>query len=202
MDKIIQLFWILASYSIIIESIDLNNLFENHLFYKNFDYTTVIEDYTIKGGTKLIAVKCSNLQRSVTNVRNNIQIFLNYIPYKEEDKKRKIMSNDGTYYWLVHRIENSDEEDIHCGLLIVNHDQYFIGYKITINNGDNVTISEGQSFNNLPHGNTYILNRNNELLSYSSINQTSEGDLLYTFNVDNTNHGLYQVSEAINIAKV
>uniref|UniRef100_A0A0N5BYX6 C40 family peptidase n=1 Tax=Strongyloides papillosus TaxID=174720 RepID=A0A0N5BYX6_STREA len=202
MNKILQLFWILASYSTIIESIDLDRLFENPFSYKDYDYTTVIQKYTIKGGTKLVAVKCSNQQRSVKNTRNNLQVSLNYTPYKEEDENKKIMSYDGNFYWLVHRIENSEVEDIHCGLLIVNHDEYFVGYKITLNNGDNVTISEGQSLSNLPHGNTYILSRNGGLLSYSSGNQISEGDLLYTFNVGNTNHGIYQVSEAINIAKV
>uniref|UniRef100_A0A0N5BYW3 Secreted protein n=1 Tax=Strongyloides papillosus TaxID=174720 RepID=A0A0N5BYW3_STREA len=140
MNRILQLVWILVTYSIITESIDLKSLFEDLSSYKAENYNKPINTHIVKSDTKVIAVKCYNTNQNKQHNYNNVQRNFTYTPNKSNNKKRiTIDFTDSDYFWTVSTISKSGDQDISCGILQVNTNVHELKYKYTIPDENNIT---------------------------------------------------------------
>uniref|UniRef100_A0A0K0EWG3 Ricin B-type lectin domain-containing protein n=1 Tax=Strongyloides venezuelensis TaxID=75913 RepID=A0A0K0EWG3_STRVS len=188
MEKVLQLVWILALYSITVNSFDIEKLFDNLNSYRSEDFARPIKTHVVKWKTDVIAVKCYNSQLNKQVNYNGVQKNFSYDPNKLKDNKRiTIDLIDSKFFWIVSKISKSGNQEIHCGTLRVNSNVHKLIYKYTISDENSTNKLKKWEDNSATNQNSYFYaySKSKGLRNYNDLVEIAEDDIVYVFKIDN-----------------
>uniref|UniRef100_A0A0N5BYX5 Ephrin RBD domain-containing protein n=1 Tax=Strongyloides papillosus TaxID=174720 RepID=A0A0N5BYX5_STREA len=184
MKRLLQLVWILALYSITVNSVDLKSLFNESIPYTPPDHSKLVKMYNVQSNTKIIAVKCYSSQPNRQEAHKGID--LQYNPDGITYNLRQIKNlEEENYVWVVSPISNSGKKYINCGELKDKNTKHPVGYNYIIPSGDNTNkLKEKELYP--PTGQNYFTFHYSEstgLRDYDVMPKKFEGDITYVFKV-------------------